>query len=135
MKDSIKTLRTMERKDKIKKIGAAVAVAAITASLFAVGAFATDATKSAQDIVKQFLAYTVDIFVCIGALLGVWSVGQLALAFKNEDADSKSRAMMMLVVAAILIGVKVLADPIAKAAGFGAIGKGFLMSGMYTPLL
>lgn len=136
MKDSIKTLRTMERKDKIRKIGTAIAVAAITASLFAVGAFAAaSATKSAQDIVKQFLAYTVDIFVCIGALLGVWSVGQLALAFKNEDADSKSRAMMMLVVAAILIGVKVLANPIAQAAGFGSIGKGFLMSGMYTPLL
>lgn len=135
MKDSIKTLRTMERKDKIRKIGTAITAAAITASLFAVGVFAAPATNAATDVVKKFLAYTVDIFVCVGALLGVWSVGQLALAFKNEDADSKSKAMMMLVVAAILIGVKLLADPIAQAAGFGKIGKGFLMSGMYTPLL
>lgn len=50
-------------------------------------------------------------FVCtmmlyIGALLGAWAVAQLFLAFKNEDADSKSKAMMTLVAAVGLMSVK-----------------------------
>lgn len=132
MKDSIKTLRTMERKDKIKKIGATIATGAMTAMPFMVNAFAAD-TKI-KSIVGTFLAYAVDIFVCVGVLLAVWAVGQLTLAFKNEDADSKSKAMMLLVVAAVLIGIKFLANQVAGLAGF-SLGTGFLMTGMYTPLL
>ena len=50
-------------------------------------------------------------FVCTmmlyrGALLGAWAVAQLFLAFKNEDADSKSKAMMTLVAAVGLMSVK-----------------------------
>lgn len=132
MKDSMKTLRTMERKDKVKKIGATVASVAMTAMPFMVNAFA--ASDEITSIVGTFLAYAVDIFVCVGVLLAVWAVGQLTLAFKNEDADSKSKAMMLLVVAAVLIGIKFLADQVASLAGF-SIGTGFLMTGMYTPLL
>lgn len=120
------TLVTMKRKTTLKKIGITALVCVMVACMFMVSSFAANATGNVKSIVQTFLAYTVDIFVCIGALLGVWSCGQLALAFKNEDADSKSRAMMMLVVAAILIGVKLLADPIAQAAGFGGINGGFL---------
>jgi hypothetical protein len=55
----------------------------------------------------------------IGAALGAWGVIQLALAFKNEDADSKSRALMLIIAAIILfnvqavinmLGLNVLAD-------------------------
>ena len=45
------------------------------------------------------------IFRCVGVILAVYSVGQLILAFKNEDADSKSRASTMLVVAIVLIAL------------------------------
>lgn len=124
MKNSVKTLRTMERKDKIKKIGATIAAGAMTAMLFMVNAFAAD-DASATEIVQEFLGYVYDMFICVGALLGVWAVAQLALAFKNEDADSKSKAMMMLIVAAVLIGIAPLADTILTGTGLTA-GSGFL---------
>lgn len=127
MKDSIKTLRTMERKDKIKKIGATIATGAMTAMPFMVNAFATAAagTASAKNIVQVFMGYVIDMFICVGALLGVWAVAQLALAFKNEDADSKSKAMMMLIVAAILIGIAPLATAVLNGTGLTP-GSGFL---------
>ena len=43
------------------------------------------------------------VFSAVGVILAVYSVGQLVLAFKNEDADSKSRASTMLVVAIVLV--------------------------------
>lgn len=46
------------------------------------------------------------VFQWIGILLLVWGIGQLIMAFKNEDADSKSRAIMMIVSSVLLIGLK-----------------------------
>lgn len=84
------------------------------------------ATNPTADIINVFLGYVLDIFISIGILLGVWAAGQLALAFKNEDADSKSRAMMMLVVAAILIGISPIATAIIPDGSRIHPGAGFL---------
>lgn len=120
-----RTLRTMKAKEKMRKVGYAVGTAVATAAPFMAYSFAKDTT--AVKILSTFMGYVVDMFLCVGALLGVWAIAQLALAFKNEDADSKSRAMMMLVVAIILMSIKGLADIILKASGTGiTIGKGFL---------
>ena len=62
----------------------------------------------ASDMVIKLVNLVCKIFLYIGILLAVWAVGMLILAFKNEDADSKSRAMMMLVVACMLMGVQAL---------------------------
>ena len=35
-------------------------------------------------------------------MLLAWGIGQLVLAFKNEDADSKSRAMLVIMAAILL---------------------------------
>ena len=51
----------------------------------------------------EFLILACTIYILApGWLLLAWGIGQLVLAFKNEDADSKSRAMMLIVVAIIL---------------------------------
>lgn len=47
-----------------------------------------------------------DVFKYIGFILTLWGVGQLVLAFKNEDADSKSRAIMCIVAGVLLFGLK-----------------------------
>ena len=65
-------------------------------------------TVGAASVVNKIVDLVFTIFTYIGILLLVWSIGMLVLAFKNEDADSKSRAMMMLVVSAVLIGLKPL---------------------------
>lgn len=54
-------------------------------------------------LLDQMIDIVEKIFVAVGIILLVYSIGQLTLAFKNEDADSKSRASAMLVVAAVLI--------------------------------
>ncbi len=45
------------------------------------------------------------VFQVVGAVLTVYSVGQLVMAFKNEDADSKTRASTQLVIGVILIAM------------------------------
>lgn len=64
----------------------------------------------AKTVVQQIVEIIETIFQAIGAILLVYSIGQLILAFKNEDGDSKSRASSMLVVAAFLIGFPALID-------------------------
>ncbi len=46
------------------------------------------------------------IFMWIGVILLAWGIGMLVLAFKNEDADSKSRAIMLIVVSVVLIALR-----------------------------
>ncbi len=92
MKELFKKLKLNAKAAKIVASSAAVAVMGTTVVAHA----------SAQKLVTNLLGYVFAIFKYIGWLLLAWGVGQLVLAFKNEDADSKSRAMMLLVVAIIL---------------------------------
>ena len=50
-----------------------------------------DTTTNVMNKIKD-LVYK--IFKYIGFILVIWGVGQLILAFKNEDSDSKSRAAL-----------------------------------------
>lgn len=68
----------------------------------------------ATDVIKGLVTQIWTIFKSIGYLLGAWGVGQLILAFKNEDADSKSKAVMLLVAAAALMNL----ETIFTGAGF-----------------
>lgn len=71
--------------------------------------FATTDKKYGQDIISSVANNMVNIiglvFRSVGVILAVYAVGQLVLAFKNEDADSKSRASTMLVVGIVLIAL------------------------------
>lgn len=84
------------------------ALTAITATAMPMSTYALQASGLMQSILN--IIY--DIFKYIGVLLLAWSVGMLVLAFKNEDADSKSRAMMMMVVSIALIGIGAVIGPI-----------------------
>lgn len=92
--------------------------------LMAIGgfAFATAGADDIKTVLKPILNIVCMIFTTVGVILTVYSVGQLIMAFKNEDADSKSRASTMLVVGVCLIifpsivkGLKVI-DKIGTAA-------------------
>ena len=107
-----------------KAIGIVLCVGIVGA--VAVPAFAA-ATGNAKTVIENFLGYIQDIFVCLGAMLGVWGVGQLALSFKDDNPESKSRAMMMVIVAAILIGVGTFATTILSGTGLTP-GSGFIGS-------
>lgn len=88
----------------LKIVAGSTASAALvgTSFAFAKGGSAAATGTSAKTLVTNMLGYVFAIFKYIGWLLLAWGIGQLVLAFKNEDADSKSRAMMLIVVAIIL---------------------------------
>lgn len=67
-------------------------------------AFAATAYKATvSGLLNSMIEIIGTIFVAVGVILAVYAVGMLIMAFKNEDADSKSRASTLLVVAIILI--------------------------------
>lgn len=63
----------------------------------------TDVMNKIKDLVYKIFKY-------IGFILVIWGVGQLILAFKNEDSDSKSRAIMSIVAGAALFGFSTFAN-------------------------
>ena len=58
--------------------------------------------KNIKDIVET-------LFKSIGFVLVLWGAGQLVLAFKNEDSDSKSRAIMSIVAGIALYAFPTIA--------------------------
>ena len=80
-------------------------------------AFATG-DKTGDDVVNAILDVILKMAFYIGIILLAWSVVMLVLALKNEDADSKSRAIMLIVVSVALIGVGATLKPVLGAAGF-----------------
>lgn len=65
----------------------------------------SDYASTIRDLIEKMVSIIGTIFQAVGAVLTVYSVGQLILAFKNEDADSKSRASTMMVVGVVLIAI------------------------------
>lgn len=97
----VKKIQSSPRKGRI--IGMATSTLAMAICLTM--PFAADEIK---DILNQMVGIVGLIFQAVGVMLSVYSVGQLVLAFKNEDADSKSRASTMLVVGICLIAIPTL---------------------------
>lgn len=76
------------------------------------------ADVDSNKIITTVINLVCDIALWIGIILLVWSIVMLVLALKNEDADSKSRAIMLIAVSVALIGIGGLLEPILEAAGF-----------------
>lgn len=76
-------------------------------SILACGAimFAT-AAPTVNDLVGKIINIICNIFLIVGIFLTVYAIGQLIMAFKNDDADSKTRASTVLVVGLVLIAIK-----------------------------
>lgn len=101
MKNFLKTL---------KRNAKGLALAASAAGVSVPIALAED--NATDKVIGKILDVVTQLFFYIGIVLACWSIGMLILAFKNEDADSKSRAIMLLVVSVSLIGIKLLIGPI-----------------------
>ncbi len=84
-------------------------------------AFAAPTTSTTGNAVVNAILDVIETMAFyIGIILLVWSVVMLVLALKNEDADSKSRAIMLIAVSIALIGIGAFLTPILSAAGFTA---------------
>lgn len=98
------------------------AFVAATAVLFAVNptCAAVQGAAKVKEIVDQMIDIIGMIFVAAGVLLSTYSVGQLIMAFKNEDPDSKSRASTMLVVSIVLIAFPAIVKGLNLTANIAA---------------
>lgn len=65
----------------------------------------TDYTTTITDIVEEIVGIVGLIFQVVGVVLLIYAIGQLVLAFKNDDANSKSSASTLLVVGVVLIAL------------------------------
>ena len=70
--------------------------------------------NTGSKLVLEIVAIICYIARIIGVILLVWGVVQLILAFRNEDADSKTKAAMTIVVAVILFSLSFLLKPLVK---------------------
>ena len=68
------------------------------------------AADALSDVAEDIIGYIGRIFRVVGVFLIAFSAGQLILAMKNEDADSKSRASTQLAVGAVLLVVPTIID-------------------------
>ena len=75
--------------------------------------------ETTKKVLGEILNVLCSVFLYVGVLLICWGVGQLVLAFKNEDADSKSKAIMLIVASAFLIGIKPMLQSVLNATGAG----------------
>ena len=68
--------------------------------------------EGADALVGTLLGFITKMARYIGMILLVWGIVQFIMAFRNEDADSKSRSIMVCVMAIVLISVKTIAQAI-----------------------
>lgn len=85
-------------------------------------AFADDTNTLGNNVINAVLNVVFNMSMWIGIILLAWSVVMLVLALKNEDADSKSRAIMLIAVSIALIGIKPVVSGILNVAGFEVAG-------------
>lgn len=108
LKNAKKKTITFYKKVKENAIGV-IASATILAPMSSVMiVYATETEPIKIDLIEKVLDIIFTMFRYIGILLLAWSIGMLVLAFKNEDAESKSRAIMMMVVSVVLVSIETL---------------------------
>ena len=93
-------------------------LACIAATIACTTSFALAANPSADGLIGAILNIIFTIAGYIGVLLLVWGIVILVLAIRNEDADSKSRAVLFIVVAIVLICLGSVFKPVMDLLGF-----------------
>ena len=102
----------------VSTLTAAATALAPSMSVYAATTTTAATTNSAEGaLINAVLGVIFKLFRYIGILLLAWSIGMLVLAFKNEDADSKSRSIMLMVVSVVLITVEPIINGVLTAAG------------------
>lgn len=102
-------------KNKLKKYQNRLVMSSATlCGLFAPTAHASD--LSSTDIIFLICASLIDVFFAAGIVLLVWSVVQLILAIKNEDAESKVQASSQIALAITIISFEGIFETLKAAA-------------------
>lgn len=94
---------------KTQMVKAALASAAMTSVSLIAPVLCLDPDSVNMDtVVGYVIGIVAKIGIFVGAVLLAFAIFQLVLAFKDEDANAKSRNAQLLVVAIALMGIKPL---------------------------
>lgn len=63
------------------------------------------AGSAAAEIMSQLIRIVERLFIYIGVALAVWGIGQFVLSIKNDDADSKARALKVIIAAICALSI------------------------------
>lgn len=107
-------------KTKLSNIKNNLKVAGVVSAVVSSGLIAVANAGDASNLVGNLLGYVFGIFFFIGVLLLAWGIGQLVLAFKNEDGDSKSRAIMLIIASIVLMSVGGIVTGVLSGKGISA---------------
>ncbi len=107
-------ISTMKSKTEINKkhfIMAGVLICVVAILLTTTTAFAdVKLDSSLTNLLETIIDYLGLIFRVVGILLLAYAVGQMILAFKDDNPDAKTKASTLIVVAFILISIKSILD-------------------------
>lgn len=105
--DLVTNFKCMTKKDKILVLGIFAALTMLVIAMIVNPALADSSVykNEIKSVLENMIGIIGTIFIAVGVILTVYAVGTLVLAFKNEDADSKSRASTMLVVGVCLMSI------------------------------
>ena len=89
----------------------------ITAHAVNSSAITFGSSTNTDDLIQGVAGLVLAAAWYVGMFLVVWGAFQLILAFKNEDADSKSRAIMCIVTGGLLVGLRTFMTSIFSGGG------------------
>jgi len=107
----------LEKKNFLTNLYLGASMVAINSCAVSALTATTAQIEGADQVVSSMLGIILAIARYIGILLAVWGVIQLMLAFKNEDADSKSRSMMLIVASIALISAQSIVNTLLGSIG------------------
>lgn len=102
-------------KSKAVAIKTALTTAMITAMTMPVFAVSANPNLDPEAIIGNIAGYLLKILTGIGLVFIVWGGFQFGMAMKDEDAASKSKAILVLVSGIIMVGLQ------AVLKGFGIL--------------
>lgn len=116
MKTTLSQVKSKASYLKNYLVGAYLGASVMASSMNPVGAagitIGEGNIEGADALIGNLLGFVTSMARYIGIILLVWGIIQFIMAFRNEDADSKSRSIMVCVMAIVLISVKSIAQAI-----------------------
>lgn len=101
----------LDMKKQLVVCGILVCLVALALTIVPSFAAATAPPELSQ-LLDTMIGYVGLIFRAVGIILAIYAIGQMIMAFKDENPDAKTKATTLLVVAIILISLPSIIDQI-----------------------
>lgn len=101
-------LANVKEKAKYYAMAGSVAMMAAPTSANATALKGVQMTTDPQTLVQNIVGMICNLFTYVGAVVLVVGLAQVVMAFKSEDADGKTRGMLVAMCGVGLISIKTI---------------------------